>query len=195
MVLKCNPFSWHCIQWTIFQSTCKLRQVYRPLDGNGPWMVTRPRLPSKGQQSQLPSKGQALRWQALRRQRKLMKNNDRWPFVSIRMLLEIHPFTDEFSLHLYIHKQQLTKSASHTTELVNQVPKWLYLLMLLLFKVSIPLKWWRHSPSRPHHVLWEITSSSGAIEKEKSRSCKSESFFDCSILIISYHNTESYKVH
>ena len=61
-----------------------------------------------------------------------MKNNDRWPFLSIRMLLEIHLFIDEFSLDLYIHKQQLTKSASHTTELVNQVPNRLYLLMLLL---------------------------------------------------------------
>ena len=50
-------------------------------------------------------------------------NNDQWPFVSICIRLEIHPFTDKFSLHLYIHKQQLTKSASHTTELVNQVPK------------------------------------------------------------------------
>ena len=49
-----------------------------------------------------------------------MNNNDRWLFVSIRMLLEIHLFIDEFSLHLYIHKQQSTKSASHTTELVNQ---------------------------------------------------------------------------
>ena len=47
-----------------------------------------------------------------------MKGNGRWPFVSIRMLLEIHLFIDEFNLHLctYIHNQQLTKSASHTTE-------------------------------------------------------------------------------
>ena len=37
------------------------------------------------------------------------------------MLLEIHLFIVGFRLQLYIHKQQLTKSASHMTELVNQV--------------------------------------------------------------------------
>ena len=73
-------------------------QMCRPLDGNAGMATCH----------------QALRWQ---------RNNDRWPFVSIRMFLEIHPFKDEFSLHLYIHKQQLTKSASRTTELVDQVPK------------------------------------------------------------------------
>ena len=66
---------------------------------------------------------QALRWQSAVRPLDFNGNNVRWPFASIRMLLEIHPFKDEFSLHLYIHKQQLTKSASRTTELVNQVPK------------------------------------------------------------------------
>ena len=83
--------------------------------------------------------------QALRRQPKLMKNNDRWPFVSIRMLLQIHLFIDEFSLHLYIHKQQLTKSASHMTELVNQVnqshrTELVTLSVNAIAEVSIPLK-------------------------------------------------------
>ena len=83
--------------------------------------------------------------QALRRQLKLMKNNDRWPFVSICMLLQIHLFIDEFSLHLYIHKQQLTKSASHMTELVNQVnqshrTELVTLSVNTIAEVSIPLK-------------------------------------------------------
>ena len=109
-------------------------------------MVTRPRLPSKGQQWQLPSEGQALRWHPA--VRPLDGNRNLWPFVSIRMLLEIHHFIDEFSLHLYIHKQQLTKSTSHTTELVNQVPKWLYLFKAIA-EDSIPLKCRRNSPSSP----------------------------------------------
>ena len=74
-----------------------------------------------------------------------MKNNDRWPFVSILMLLEIHLFIDEFSLHLCIHKQQLTKSASHTIELVYQVNQshkreLVTLSVNAISKVSIPLK-------------------------------------------------------
>ena len=74
-----------------------------------------------------------------------MKNNDRWPFVSIRMLLQIHLFIDEFSLHLYIHKQQLTKSASHTTKLVNQGnqshrTELVTLSVNAIAEVSIPLK-------------------------------------------------------
>ena len=74
-----------------------------------------------------------------------MKINDRWPFVSIRMLLEIHLFIDEFSLHLYIHKQQLTKPASHTTELVNQAnqphrTESVTLSVNANAEVSIPLK-------------------------------------------------------
>ena len=61
------------------------------------------------------------------------------------MLLEIHLFIDEFSLHLYIHKQQLTKSASHTTELVNQVSQshrteLVTLSVNAIAKVFIPLK-------------------------------------------------------
>ena len=74
-----------------------------------------------------------------------MKNNDLWPFVSIRMLLQIHLFIDEFSVHLYIHKQQLTKSASHTTERVNQVnqshrTELVTLSANAISEVSIPLK-------------------------------------------------------
>ena len=54
-------------------------------------------------------------------------------------------FIYEFSLHLYIHKQQLAKSASHTTELVNQVNQshWTELVTLsvnAIAEVSIPLK-------------------------------------------------------
>ena len=52
---------------------------------------------------------------------------------------------DEFSLHLYIHKQQFTKSASHTTELVNQVnqshrTELVTLSVNTIAEVSIPLK-------------------------------------------------------
>ena len=83
--------------------------------------------------------------QALRRQRKLTKNNDRSPFVSVRMLLQIHHFSDEFSLHFCIHKLQLTKSASHTTELMNQVnqshrTELVTLSVNAVAEVSIPLK-------------------------------------------------------
>ena len=54
-------------------------------------------------------------------------------------------FIDEFSLHLYIHKQQFTKSASHTTELVNQVnqshmTEIVTLSVNSIAEVSIPLK-------------------------------------------------------
>ena len=81
--------------------------------------------------------------QALRRQWKLMKNNDRWHFVSIHMLLQIHLYIEEFSLHLYIHKQLLTKLASHMTELVNQVnqshrTEHVTLSVNAIAKVSIP---------------------------------------------------------
>ena len=74
-----------------------------------------------------------------------MKNNDRWPFMSVRMFLEIHLFIDEFSLHLHSHKQQLAKSASHTTELVNQVnqshrTELVTLSVNAIAEVSIPLK-------------------------------------------------------
>ena len=74
-----------------------------------------------------------------------MKNNDRWPFVSIRMLLQSHLFIDEFSLQLYIHKQQLTKSSLHRTERVNQVnqshrTELVTLSINAIAEVSIPLK-------------------------------------------------------
>ena len=54
-------------------------------------------------------------------------------------------FIDEFCLHLYIHKQQLTKSTSHTTELVNQVnqshrTELVTLSVNAIAEVSIPLK-------------------------------------------------------
>ena len=67
--------------------------------------------------------------------------------MSIRMFLEIHIFIDEFSLYLYIHKQQLAKSASHTTELVNQVnqshrTELVTLSVNAIAEVSIPLKMW-----------------------------------------------------
>ena len=65
--------------------------------------------------------------------------------MSIRMFLEIYLFIDEFSLHLYIHKQQLAKSASHKTELVNQVnqshrTELVTLSVNAIAEVSIPLK-------------------------------------------------------